>query len=128
MATGFVQRWKGKIVGTDVYISQLPHFTNAMTGITAHAGGGQSSATALTAFASSVDTVGTAADSVILLPSAVGLMYMVYNSTANSMQVFGTSPDTINAVATATGVAQAAGKMAIYYCFAVGNWVRFLSA
>jgi len=105
---------------------------SVVTGITAHAGGGQGSATALTGAINSVDTVGTAADSVKLpAPTHVGQRVTVINTTATSMQVFGSGTDTINAVATATGVAQAAGKSADYIAITTGTaaaWFRILSA
>lgn len=118
--------------------------TRVVTGITALAGGGQSGATLL-AFGSSggsgqcgafrVDTVATAADSVRLPPTdgspfsvPVGTEIAVVNNGANSMQVFGSGTDTINGVATGTGVAQAAGKSAIYKLYAAGAWFRLLSA
>jgi hypothetical protein len=103
------------------------------TGLTAHAGGGQSSALLLTAQYNRVDTVATAADSVKLpAPSYVGQEVEVMNNAAtNSMQVFGSGTDTINGVATGTGVAQAAGKFAMYKASSVGTaaaWHRILSA
>lgn len=106
---------------------------NVVTGITAHSGGGQASATALTGFFNRVDTVAVAADSVALpAPTFVGQEVVVVNNAAtNSMQVFGSGTDTINGVATATGVAQAAGKMAIYKAATTGAgaaWFRLLSA
>lgn len=106
---------------------------DVVTGITAHAGGGQASAVALTGLVNSVDTVATAADSVKLpAPTIKGQAVVVINNAAtNSMQVFGSGTDTINGVATGTGVAQAAGKTAIYIAMGVGtaiNWFRLLSA
>lgn len=105
---------------------------DAATGITAFAGGGQASATALTKIVNSVDTVATAADSVKLpVPTKVGQMILIENTTATSMQVFGAGTDTINAVATGTGVAQAAGKSALYFNTTIGTaakWFRILSA
>ena len=106
---------------------------SVVTGITAHAGGGQGSAVVLTGEFNRVDTVTTAADSVALpAPSYVGQQItVVNNAAANSMQVFGSGTDTINGVATATGVAQAAGKMAIYRAATIGTaaaWFRLLSA
>lgn len=102
------------------------------TGVTAFAGGGQSSATAITTPVASVDTVATAADSVKLpAPTYAGQMVFLVNTSANSMQVFGAGTDTINAVATATGVAQAAGKSALYVATTTGTaakWWRLLSA
>lgn len=102
-------------------------------GLTAHAGGGQASALLLTAQYNRVDTVTTAADSVKLPPpSYIGQeIEVVNNAAANSMQVFGSGTDTINGVATGTGVAQAAGKFAMYKASSVGTaavWHRILSA
>lgn len=106
---------------------------SVVTGITARAGGGQASATLLTGQTNSVDTVATAADSVKLpVPSFIGQeIRLLNNDSADSMQVFGSGTDTINGVATATGVAQAAGKFAIYQAMTIGTaakWFRILSA
>lgn len=96
--------------------------------ITAHAGGTQAAGLLLTAEINIVTTVASIADSVLLPVSAPGMVVYVENAAANSMQVFGSGTDTINAVATATGVAQAGGKSAIYFCATAGAWFRVLSA
>ena len=119
----------GKFVNTGAIF--VPGST--ATGLTAHAGGGQASALALTAQYNRVDTVATAADSVKLpAPSFIGQeVEVMNNAAANSMQVFGSGTDTINGVATATGVAQAAGKFAMYKASSIGTaaaWHRILSA
>mgnify|MGYP006921458617 CR=1 FL=1 len=102
------------------------------TGITAAAGGTQAAARKLTEANNVVGTVASAADSVRLPPAQVGRRVLVRNSGANSMQVFGDGSDTINAAATATGVAQAASTSALYWCASVtggvGAWFRILSA
>lgn len=90
--------------------------------ITAHAGGGQASATALTTELNRVTTVATAGDSVKLPVSAPGLTIIVINHGANSMQVYGSGTDTIDDVATATGVSQMAGSNVIYSCTTAGTW------
>lgn len=82
--------------------------THSLTGgITAFSGGGQASATQLTGIFNNV-TVSAAAsapyDSVKLEPVALGSEQTVYNSSANPIQLFGTTPDTINGFATATGI------------------------
>jgi len=98
-------------------------------GLTATPSGNQSTALALTAQINRISTVGTAADSVKLVPASPGIWQVVINDAAsNSMQVYGSGTDTINDVATATGVAQAAGKTATYYCSVAGKWYRNLSA
>lgn len=97
------------------------------TGLTAHAGGTQAAALALSPKASVhvVSTVGSAADSVKLpLATGSGANHMVFNQAAtNSLQLFGSGTDTINGVATATGVAVAAGKCADLIDIAAGQWV-----
>lgn len=89
--------------------------TNAETGITAFAGGGQSSATQLTAQMNHIGTCATAGDSVAL-PKAgsfqpgdarlggIGNMVLIHNRGAASCQVYGKTPDTVNGIATATGI------------------------
>jgi imidazole glycerol phosphate synthase subunit HisF len=99
--------------------------------ITAHAGGTQAAALALNPLKTvhNVTTVATAADS-IKLPLAVGsgIQHLIHNSSGTSLQLFGDGTDTINAVATATGVAIAAGKSRLLTDIAVGKWVSMLSA
>lgn len=92
-------------------------------GLTAHAGGTQAAALALTAYFNNVTTVATAADSVRLPASAAGMQVIIANNGAASMQVYGAGTDTINSVATATGVAQAPGTVAVYNASVAGNWV-----
>jgi len=101
----------------------------AASAITAYSGGGKTNAVLLTAAINHVTAVANAADSVKLPPAVVGASIIVVNGDAsNSMQVFGSGTDTINDVATGTGVAQAAGKSAIYSCPVAGKWYRNLSA
>lgn len=101
-------------------------------GLTALAGGGQTGATALPSVINSVDTVASGNDSVALPLAVAGqVIFVANNAAANSMQVFGSGTDTINNVATATGVAQAAAKGAVYMCTKsapAGKWFRVLTA
>ena len=71
----------------------------------------------LTKSASRVDTVATAADSVRLKAMVAGEICYVTNASATSLQLFGAGTATINAVATATGVAVAAGKTYIVIAY-----------
>lgn len=96
--------------------------------LSALAGGAKSGATPLTGDINIVTTVATAADSVLLPTSVAGMVVYVSNTSANAMQVFGAGTDTINGVATGTGVSQAAGKTAVYVCATAGAWFRILSA
>lgn len=90
--------------------------------IVAFAGGGQASATQLLAEINRVITVTTAGDSVKLPASVNGLTIMVTNHGAKPMQVYGLGTDTINDVATATGVSQMPNSVVIYVCSTVGAW------
>jgi hypothetical protein len=102
---------------------------SATDGITAHAGGGQSSAVPLTTSINRVTTVGTAADSVVLPASAPGLSVTVINAAAsNALAVFPASGDAINALAANASYSLAAGKCATFFCTVAGNWYGNLSA
>lgn len=92
------------------------------TGVTALAGGGQTGATPLTAMTSRVTTVATQGDSVALPAALLGFEITVINQGANPMQVFGAGTDTINGIATATGISQGIKTIATYICSVAGNW------
>lgn len=97
-------------------------YESSVDSITARAGGGQTLATPLTAEMSRIATVATSGDSVMLPASAPGLTIFIENAAANPMQVYGASTDTINAVATATGVSQMSGSVVVYTCYTAGAW------
>ena len=97
-------------------------YESASDSLVAHAGGGQSLALALTSEVNRVTTVATSGDSVALPLAVGGLTILVNNAGANPMQVYGAGTDTINGVATATGVSQMPGSEVIYVCPSAGNW------
>lgn len=105
-----------------------PGTGTAKNGITAFASGGQASATLLTDVFNRVTTVATAADSVKLPPAKPGMCLFVMNSGANSMNVFPSTGDQINAVGANGAYAQAAGTRAEYFCAVEGTWGSILSA
>lgn len=112
-------------ITTAVIIAGGSSGSSVQTGITAHVGGGQSGAYQLTADISQVTVVASPGNSVKLPLAEAGAQYVVINSGANAMQVFGAGTDTINGVATATGVSQLAGSVAVYYAITdapAGNW------
>jgi len=127
-------------IGTDRYIKAQ----NIEIALTATAGGAQGG-TPITAQANRVDTCASGADSITLPKigayadgsaqlAPVGHIVFVRNAGAASCQVFGSTPDTINAAATGTGVAVANTKSAIFVALDyvpatnVGNWMMVLSA
>lgn len=101
----------------------------AVDGLTAFAGGGQGSATALTAQINRVTTVATAADSVKLPAAKAGMQITVVNAAAaNSMNIFPATGDSINALAANTAIACAANKTMQFYAAKDGLWHSILTA
>lgn len=99
-------------------------------GITAQADGTKANATALTSAVNRVSTVAGAADSVLLPATSiadVGIEVEIINDGSAALQVFGANSDTIDAVATATGVALTNATRAkftlISHSGTVGAWV-----
>ena len=99
--------------------AQLP---SSYTSITAHAGGGQASATQLSTGWNYVSTVATAADSVKLPTATAGLEVRVGNGGGNSMAVFPNTGDRIYPSAANASVSLASTSNAIYYCDLAGTW------
>jgi len=107
--------------------------------LTAHAGGGQTNALQLVTEINRITTAATSGDSVMLPPTTqypssgdaynvgsvvqgVGQTVFVINHGANPIQVFGNGTDTIDDVASATGVNQMQGSLVLYTCTSVGKW------
>lgn len=88
--------------------------------LTAHAGGTQAAALALTGGINRVTVCATNADSVRLPVMVAGETVVVVNSGAATCQVFGAGTATINDVATATGVALATTKIGVYFAVTAG--------
>lgn len=129
-----IDRINGLIAGTLSLNVNANSFalTNYAGGLTARAGGTQALALALTATVNRVTVVATAADSVRLpAPTVIGQQVTIINSAANSLTAYGAGTDTINSVATATGVALAGGKTGVYTASSIGtaaNWTLAASA
>jgi len=68
-----------------------------------------------------VDTV--AANTGVLMPAAVaGQIVMVFNSGANTLNIFGRGTDTIGNTATGTARTMAANASAVFFCAKNGSW------
>lgn len=91
--------------------------------VTAHAGGTKAAATALTAQFNRIGTCATTDDSVLLPAAAKGRFMVVFNDGAAAARVFGAGTDTIDGVATATGVPLTNAKRAAFFCLADGAWI-----
>jgi hypothetical protein len=109
------------------YAGQLPTQL-AQSAITAGTTRTQAGATALVAAINRVDTStapaagATLGDGVVLPASAAGLEALVWNNTANNIQVYAAGSDTINGVAGATGVILPPGGLYIFACAVAGAW------
>lgn len=100
----------------------LRDMMSSATGITAFATGGQTNATALTKAFNRVTTVATIGDSVKLPTAVPGMMIVVKNAGANSMDVFPATGGTINALSANTAFAMAAAANAVFVCTLAGAW------
>lgn len=97
---------------------------SSSTGVTAHSGGGQASATLLTGALNTVVTVAADGDSVKLPPAVAGQAIVITNGNVlHSIQVFGSGTDVINGVATAIGVPQLPDVSTTYYSTTNGVWL-----
>jgi hypothetical protein len=118
--------WYSNGIGTG-YAGSFPtqSYQDAMT---AHAGGGQGSATAISTVMSRFTTVATAGDSSVLPASKPGMTLTVINAGAASMNVFPATGEQINALGANGAFAVAAGKTCQFYCTVAGQWHTLLSA
>lgn len=98
------------------------------TGITATASGTQATSYQLGAYYNVVSTVASANDGVKLPVSQPGMEVTILNASANAITVFGTSPDTIDGAATATGVIQAGSSQVTYRCTSANTWLSTQNA
>jgi hypothetical protein len=85
---------------------------------------GNNQATATPLGSAQMVRVGTTAAStgVLLPPSQAGAEIVILNSGANSLSVYPSGTETINALAGGAAFAMAAGALNIFYCFTAGKW------
>jgi hypothetical protein len=123
----------GAAKNLDTLSVALPRFGTAgiEAALTAHAGGTQAAALPLSASKSVhlIATCATAADSVIL-PAATGTgaIHIVHNDGVASCQLYAALTETIDNIASATGVAVAAGKTSMVVDAWGGSWISLKGA
>ena len=104
-----------------LYVTNL--MRQGLTGvITAFAGGGQASATALTKQINNVSTVATNGDSVKLMAAEQGLAIVVKNSGVADLDIFPADADSIDALAVNLAVRINPGSTAIFYAKSTTVW------
>jgi hypothetical protein len=91
------------------------------------AAGGQAGSTQLPAIVNRVN-VGNTNDGVQLPVSVVGSVVTVINVTGNSINVYPTGTDVINALSGGAAYALANTKVATFFCGASGFWNTILTA
>ena len=91
-------------------------------GITATPGVSQANARVLSKQNNRITTVATSGDSVKLPIATPGAEVILINHGVNPMQVFGQGSDTINDVASGTGVSQMQNSAVFFLCFSTGSW------
>lgn len=96
--------------------------------VTAHAGGGQANAVQITGRQVEISVCATLNDSVKLPASSPGARIYVANHGAAGAAVFPATGEQVNNGGANTAFALAAGKSAVFFCVAAGNWYAVLSA
>jgi hypothetical protein len=126
MASGFMQRFKGKIIAQSITITSPngQQLQSVQNNITAHAGGGQANAVPLTAMACFVTAAATAGDSVVLPQAVPGMeiSLVVQNVTAATINAFPNGTDTINGGGGGSSVTAAKNFITMFYCGIAGQW------
>jgi hypothetical protein len=111
------------------FISTGLDLVSTANAITAHAGGGQGSATQLTKAANRITIVATVGDSVKLPVGNVGTIIIVSNANAtNAIDCFPTAGGAINAQANDTALSIAAGSTVMFVCMVNLKWNTIISA
>jgi hypothetical protein len=95
----------------------------SQAGITAFAGGGQTSAFQLTSEYNKVDTVATSGDSVKAASASGNKRQVIINNGANDCDVFPAATENFDGLAADTAVNLAAGMSMEIFCFTNGTWV-----
>lgn len=110
--------------GGSVTLASIFSALGGENAVTAFATGGQTNATALSSTVAlhRISVCATAADSVKLPAATVGQIHYVFNAGVAACQVFGQATETINGVASATGISQDIGMGVWYECTVAGAW------
>jgi hypothetical protein len=101
---------------------QTLSFTPNMTADVNNTQAGAIANAAMTTMVNRFGTVAAQGNGGALPAAVVGLSITVVNRGAFAMQVYGNTGDTINGIATATGVSQGVNTYAVYTCNVAGNW------
>jgi hypothetical protein len=111
------------------FISTALDIYSHANALTAHVGGGQGSALALSKAINRVTTVASAGDSVKLPAGLAGESVVVVNAAAsNAMDCFPASGESINALSANTALSIVANTTVIFFCAVNGVWNSVVTA
>jgi hypothetical protein len=116
MASGFIQRFKGKIAAQQFFSS-----VQRLTASTTHTQAGAATVP-ISALMAQITTAGVG-DAAMLPHAQAGMEIVVSILGASAAQMYGPGTDTVGGAAFGTGLAQAGNSIAIYYCFTDGLWL-----
>ena len=88
----------------------------------AFAGGGQGSATQLTAYKNNITTVATAGDSVKMLPATEGVVQRITNSGAESLDLFPSTGNNFEGLGANVAIALGVGNSIELTCYVDGEF------
>lgn len=97
----------------------------ATEGLTAHAGGGQGSALALTTIYNFIDTVATTNDSVKALPAIKNAFQYIQNNGINDLKIYPTSGDNFSGLSANAALIISSGNQLTIVCATTGTWRYF---
>lgn len=103
-------------------LNLLKYIFSTSNSITAYAGGGQTNATALTAFDNNVTTVATDNDSVKLLAATQHRRQRVRNNSTKDLDIYPQSGEQIDSLGVDNPYTLAAGGIIEFVCFAAGTF------
>lgn len=113
---------KKAFIGTDLHVG-TSIFASVAAGLTAHSGGGQGSALALTKDLNQVSTSGADTDSVKMPVALPGMFKLVANDdSAQNIVIFPATGETIDGAGANAGVVLGEGGRALFVCLVAGNW------
>ena len=111
------------------FISSALNIDSHANGLTAHSGGGQGSALALTETINRITTVAASADSVKLPAALAGQGVVVINAAAsNPMNCYPASGDAINALSANAALSIVANTTVMFFCAVNGTWNSIVTA
>lgn len=97
----------------------------SIEGIIAFAGGGQASATSLTATYNFIDTVATIGDSIKALSATANAFQYIQNNGANELNIYPQSGQLFKGLAANAPIAISAGGQLSIACATAGTWRYF---